>query len=43
MHSEERIRRGCEKIAAKLKQATQTRVQDFFKAMPSTSAPKKVR
>ncbi|KAI9266384.1 PIN domain-like protein [Helicostylum pulchrum] len=38
---EDRIRRGCEKIAAKFKQATQTRVQDFFKALPSTSAPKK--
>ncbi|GAA5813698.1 hypothetical protein MFLAVUS_007184 [Mucor flavus] len=39
--AEDRIRRGCEKIAAKFKQATQTRVQDFFKALPSTSAPKK--
>ncbi|KAI7878724.1 PIN domain-like protein [Mucor mucedo] len=39
--AEDRIRKGCEKLGAKLKQATQTRVQDFFKVMPSTSTAKK--
>lgn len=43
IYSEDRIRKGCEKLTAKLKQATQTRVQDFFKKMPSTSSAKKVK
>ncbi|KAI7903090.1 flap structure specific endonuclease 1 [Cokeromyces recurvatus] len=37
--AEDRIRKGCEKLAKNLKQATQSRVQDFFKVLPST--PKK--
>ncbi|CAO3633000.1 unnamed protein product [Mucor hiemalis] len=39
--SEDRIRNGCEKLNRELKKATQTRVQDFFKVLPSTSTPKK--
>lgn len=39
--SEDRIRKGCEKLAKNLKQATQTRVQDFFKTIPSTTPKKK--
>ncbi|KAG2198209.1 hypothetical protein INT46_000875 [Mucor plumbeus] len=43
--AEDRIRNGCAKLEKKLKQATQTRVQDFFKIMPSSvpskAAPKK--
>ncbi|KAI9483550.1 MAG: PIN domain-like protein [Benjaminiella poitrasii] len=38
--AEDRIRKGCEKLAKNLKQATQSRVQDFFKVLPS--ATKKV-
>lgn len=38
--SADRIRKGCEKLEANLKKATQTRVQDFFKVIPS--AAKKV-
>jgi flap endonuclease-1 len=43
--SEDRIRKGCEKMTKNLKQATQTRVQDFFKVTSSTSSItiKKVR
>ncbi|RCH90674.1 Elongation of fatty acids protein 2 [Rhizopus azygosporus] len=33
--SEDRIRKGCERLAKNLKQATQTRVQDFFKVVPN--------
>ncbi|KAI8364297.1 PIN domain-like protein [Choanephora cucurbitarum] len=40
--AEDRIRKGCEKLAKNLKKATQTRVQDFFKAVPTSSPPKKV-
>ncbi|KAI8973340.1 PIN domain-like protein [Mycotypha africana] len=36
--SEERIRAGCEKLSRNLKKATQTRVQDFFKVLPSSSS-----
>ncbi|KAL4215011.1 PIN domain-like protein [Rhizopus microsporus] len=32
---EDRIRKGCERLAKNLKQATQTRVQDFFKVVPN--------
>ncbi|KAG0764249.1 hypothetical protein G6F57_004707 [Rhizopus arrhizus] len=39
--NEDRIRKGCEKLAKNLKQATQTRVQDFFKTIPSTTPKKK--
>ncbi|KAI8083318.1 PIN domain-like protein, partial [Gilbertella persicaria] len=39
--AEDRIRKGCEKLTKNLKQATQTRVQDFFKAVPSSAPAKK--
>ncbi|RCI04131.1 Elongation of fatty acids protein 2 [Rhizopus stolonifer] len=35
--SADRIRKGCEKLEANLKKATQTRVQDFFKVIPSAA------
>ncbi|KAF1804753.1 FEN-1 endonuclease Rad2 [Mucor lusitanicus] len=38
--AEDRIRNGCAKLEKNLKQATQTRVQDFFKVLPSSGAPK---
>ncbi|KAL0077188.1 PIN domain-like protein [Phycomyces blakesleeanus] len=39
--NEERIRKGCEKLEKNLKTASQSRMLDFFKASPSTAAPKK--
>ncbi|KAG0169016.1 Elongation of fatty acids protein 2 [Apophysomyces sp. BC1021] len=39
--NEERIRKSCEKLVKNVKAATQSRMMDFFKAAPSTAAPKK--
>ncbi|KAI9262034.1 DNA-repair protein rad2 [Sporodiniella umbellata] len=41
--SADRIRKGCEKLEANLKKATQTRVEDFFKAVPSGAKNDKKR
>ncbi|CAO3597207.1 unnamed protein product [Absidia cylindrospora] len=41
--SEDRIRKGCEKLTKNLKQATQSRMMDFFKAKPTDPADKKKR
>ncbi|KAL7326007.1 Elongation of fatty acids protein 2, variant 2 [Mucor circinelloides] len=38
--AEDRIRNGCAKLEKNLKQATQTRVQDFFKVLPSAGTSK---
>ncbi|KAI8884872.1 PIN domain-like protein [Backusella circina FSU 941] len=40
--SEDRIRKGCDKLSTNLKKATQTRVQDFFQMKPKTEVNKKV-
>ncbi|KAI9007563.1 PIN domain-like protein [Phycomyces nitens] len=39
--SEERIRKGCDKLEKNLKSASQSRMMDFFKASSSAPAPKK--
>ncbi|ORZ21134.1 flap endonuclease 1-like protein [Absidia repens] len=39
--SEDRIRKGCEKLSKNLKQATQSRMMDFFKAKPNDPTDKK--
>ncbi|CAO3643349.1 unnamed protein product [Cunninghamella blakesleeana] len=39
--NEDRIRKSCEKLKKNVKQATQSRMMDFFKATPSTTPSKK--
>lgn len=41
IYSEDRIRKSCEKLKKNVKQATQSRMMDFFKATPSTITNKK--
>lgn len=41
--SEERVRKGCERLEKTLKGATQGRLDGFFTAMPSTNTKRKVK
>jgi hypothetical protein len=38
LYSEERVRKASEKLQKNAKAATQGRIQDFFKSMPSQAA-----